>query len=163
MMPERYVGVDFARRFVSDSFVPDDIAVEESVSFIRRTAGECRIYGIGETGLKRIDGDRGVNFIEVVPNGNIKNIRKKLALGLANMHLDARVEVITEAQMETYRDDPNSISHEAIHHGVLLRRHVFERTRQSTIAEFHGPVPWMPHAGRRRPGLRAYYNPFTDC
>ena len=120
VLPQGYDGVDYARRFVSDSYVPDDIAVDSSISFIRDTVGECQIYGLGMTGLKRIDGDRGVNFIVVVPNGNIKNIRKKLTLGLANMHLDARVEVITESQMETYRDDPNSFSHEAAYHGVLL-------------------------------------------
>ena len=120
MIPERYDGVDFARRFVSDSYVPDDVAVQESVSFIRRTAGECRIYGLGETGRGRVGEDRIVRFIVVVPHGDIGGIRKRIMLALANMHLDARVEVITEAQMESYHDDPNSISHEAFHHGVPL-------------------------------------------
>ena len=119
-MPDRYDGVDFARRSVSDSYVPDDVAVEESVSFIRRTAGECRIYGLGETGRGRVDADRIVRFIVVIPNGDTCGIRKRIVLGLANMHLDAGVEVVTESQMESYRDDPCSISYQAFHHGVPL-------------------------------------------
>lgn len=88
-MPERYDGVDFARRFVSDSYVPDDVAVEESVSLIRRTVGECRVYGLGETAEGRVDGDRVVRFIVVVPHGDTGDIRKRIVLGLVNMHLDA--------------------------------------------------------------------------
>ena len=120
-LPPNYDGVDFARKYVSDSYVPDDVAVAESIRFIRETVGDCMIYGLGMTALGRLEDERKVNFVVVIPNGNIRNIRRRLALGLANMHLDARVEVITESQMKAYRDDPNSISHEAFYQGVLLR------------------------------------------
>ena len=119
--PPDYDGVDFARRYVSDSYVPDDVAVAESVRFIRETVGDCMIYGLGMTALGRLEDERKVNFVVVIPSGDTCSIRRRLALGLANMHLDARVEVIAESQMKAYRDDPNSISHEAFYQGVLLR------------------------------------------
>lgn len=118
-LPNGFDGVEFARRFVSDRYVPDSRVLEESIAFIKSEVRTCRIYGIGPTAIGFVDGDRHIDLV-VVPKGNVNSIRKRLVLGLSRLHIDADLEVITDKQLSSYAGDPNSISHSVMMKGALL-------------------------------------------
>lgn len=117
-----YVGVEYARRFLSDRYVPDDRVIEESVATVRRVLGSCRVYALGPTAAMYVGNERHVELVAVVPGGDTEDMRKRAILELVRLHIDADLEVITEAQFEAYADEPGSISYEVARRGRPMGR-----------------------------------------
>ena len=117
-----YVGVEYARRFMSDRYVPDDRVIEESVATVRRVLGQCSVYAMGPTAAMYVGDERHVELVAVVPGGDTEDMSKRAILELVRLHIDADLEVITEAQVAMYADEPGSISYEVVRRGRPMGR-----------------------------------------
>ena len=114
-----YDGVEYARRRFSERYIPDGDVLDESARFIRESVGGCLIYDVSEP-FRHSPGERHVDLVVVVAEGDPQRLRKRISLGLAGLHIDADVAVVSETQFMKYRDDPNSHSHRACCKGRLL-------------------------------------------
>ena len=92
-----YDGVEYARRRFSERYIPDGDVLDESARFIRETVGGCLIYDVSEP-FRHSPEERHVDLVVVVAEGDPQKLHKRISIGLANIHIDADVAVVTETQ-----------------------------------------------------------------
>ena len=92
-----YDGVEYARRRFSEHYIPDEDVLDESARFIRETVGGCLIYDVSEP-FRHSPEERHVDLVVVVAEGDPQRLHKRISIGLANIHIDADVAVVTETQ-----------------------------------------------------------------